>query len=46
MRDRGLTFIELGQAKQARDDLLQYVLARPDDSDVPEIQKRLSSLEN
>ena len=46
MRDRGLTFIELGQAKQARDDLLQYVLARPDASDVPEIQKRLSSLEN
>jgi regulator of sirC expression with transglutaminase-like and TPR domain len=46
MRDRGLTFIELGQAKQARDDLLQYVLARPDASDIPEIQKRLSSLEN
>jgi regulator of sirC expression with transglutaminase-like and TPR domain len=45
-RDRGLTFIELGQANEARNDLLQYVLERPDASDVPEIQKRLAALEN
>jgi regulator of sirC expression with transglutaminase-like and TPR domain len=45
-RDRGLTFIELGQTKEARNDLLQYVTARPDASDVPEIQKRLAALEN
>ena len=35
-----------GQVQEARDDLLQYVLARPDASDVPEIQKRLASLQN
>ena len=45
-RDRGLAFIELGQVQEARDDLLQYLLARPDASDVPEIQKRLASLQN
>lgn len=45
-RDRGLAFIELGQIKAARDDLLQYVLAQPDASDVPEIQRRLASLQN
>ena len=45
-RERGLAFIELGQVQEARDDLLQYVLARPDASDVPEIQKRLASLQN
>ena len=44
-RDRGLAFIELGQIKAARDDLLQYVLAQPDASDVPEIQRRLASLQ-
>ena len=45
-RDRGLAFFELGQLKEARDDLMQYVLALPDASDVPEIQKRLASLPN
>ena len=45
-RDRGLVFFELGQLKEARDDLMQYVLALPDASDVPEIQKRLASLPN
>ena len=45
-RDRGLALIELGQIKAARDDLLQYVLAQPDASDVPEIQRRLASLQN
>jgi regulator of sirC expression with transglutaminase-like and TPR domain len=44
-RDRGLALIELGQNKAARDDLLQYVLAQPDASDVPEIQRRLASLQ-
>ena len=44
-RDRGLALIELGQIKAARDDLLQYVLAQPDASDVPEIQRRLASLQ-
>ena len=45
-RDRGLAFIELGQVQEARDDLLQYIMARPDASDVAEIQKRLASLQN
>ena len=45
-RDRGLAFIELGLSKEARDDLMQYVLALPHASDVPEIQKRLASLQN
>lgn len=44
-RDRGLALIEIGQIKAARDDLLQYVLAQPDASDVPEIQRRLASLQ-
>jgi regulator of sirC expression with transglutaminase-like and TPR domain len=44
-RDRGLALIELGEVKAARDDLLQYVLAQPDASDVPEIQRRLASLQ-
>lgn len=44
-RDRGLALIELGQNKAARDDLLQYVLAQPGASDVPEIQRRLASLQ-
>lgn len=44
-RDRGLALIELGEIKAARDDLLQYVLAQPDASDVPEIQRRLASLQ-
>ncbi len=44
-RDRGLALIELGQNKAARDDLLQYLLAQPDASDVPEIQRRLASLQ-
>lgn len=44
-RDRGLALIEMGQIKAARDDLLQYVLAQPDASDVPEIQRRLASLQ-
>ena len=44
-RDRGLALIELGQNKAARDDLLQYLLAQPDGSDVPEIQRRLASLQ-
>lgn len=45
-RDRGLAFIELGLSKEARDDLMQYVLALPHASDVQEIQKRLASLQN
>jgi len=45
-RDRGLALIELGQSKEARDDLMQYVLALPNASDVPDIQKRLASLQN
>jgi hypothetical protein len=41
-----LAFIELGLSKEARDDLMQYVSALPHASDVPEIQKRLASLQN
>ncbi len=45
-RDRGLAFMELGQVQEARDDLLQYLMARPDARAVAEIQKRLASLQN
>lgn len=45
-RDRGLAFFELGYSKEAREDLMQYVLSLPNASDVPEIQKRLASLQN
>jgi regulator of sirC expression with transglutaminase-like and TPR domain len=45
-RDRGLAFFELGQSQEARNDLMQYVLALPNASDVPDIQKRLASLQN
>jgi len=45
-RDRGLAFFELGYSKEAREDLTQYVLSLPNASDVPEIQKRLASLQN
>lgn len=44
-RDRGLAFFELGQSKKAKEDLMQYVLALPDASDIPDIQRRLASIQ-
>ena len=45
LRDRGLTWAELGRPAEAADDLSAYLSARPDAADAPALRERLAELQ-
>ena len=45
LRDRGLTWAELGRPAEAADDLSAYLLSRPDAADAPALRERLAELQ-
>ena len=45
LRDRGLTWAELGRLAEAADDLSSYLSARPDATDAPAMRERLAELQ-
>ena len=45
LRDRGLTWAELGRLAEAADDLSAYLSARPDAADAPAMRERLAELQ-
>jgi hypothetical protein len=45
LRDRGLTWAELGHLAEAADDLSAYLSARPDAADAPAMRERLAELQ-
>ena len=45
LRDRGLTWAELGRPTDAADDLSAYLSARPDAADAPALRERLAELQ-
>lgn len=45
LRDRGLTWAELGRPAEAADDLAAYLSARPDAGDGPALRERLTELQ-
>jgi regulator of sirC expression with transglutaminase-like and TPR domain len=45
LRDRGLTWAELGRPAEAADDLASYLSARPDAGDGPALRERLTELQ-
>ena len=45
LRDRGLTWAELGRPAEAADDLSAYLSARPDAADAPALRDRLAELQ-
>lgn len=45
LRDRGLTWAELGRPAEAADDLAAYLSARPDAGDAPALRERLTELQ-
>ena len=45
LRDRGLTWAELGRPAEAADDLSAFLSARPDAADAPALRERLAELQ-
>ena len=45
LRDRGLTWAELGRPAEAADDLSAYLSSRPDAADAPALRERLAELQ-